>query len=459
MSLAERAHHYFSATKNDYSIRSWQKRFIKYLEEQKRLPFPLFRLAETWQEFFLGRQSISFQSARGEDFQLPLNLTEDLAYLTGVIMGDGHLAEYFINIIDSSKQHIENLSKLFGELFASRIEFFKQSNANAWNVNILGKWIVRYFNFLSGQPIAQRKYPALREPKLFSFIYNKTSLQLRNVFWRGLMDADGSYKNGITFGTASKRLLDDFILFLSQHSIEYKVYEQEHNAHKSFVLSILGKSRKDFTDLVGTSHPQKQEDTKTILDRKINRYSPRPQTLIKQGTWKGKIVSFRKDGLLEGFFDFSRLQKFCVLNNGNLLKELRGNHTQKNFTEKIPINQGMLSQYERNEIAIPLSILEQIFTQANTSIKEFYKNNPKLSFRVRKSKCTLDTQPNDYLLELLQGIQTKEMSYFLFIGTENKPLEEYKEVFCAYFLISKPEKRFFRNAVLYSFVREFCNLK
>ncbi len=54
-------------------------------------------------------------------------------------MGDGHLANYFINIIDSSKEHTKNLTKLLEELFHSRTEFFAQQNANAWNVNLLGK--------------------------------------------------------------------------------------------------------------------------------------------------------------------------------------------------------------------------------------------------------------------------------------------------------------------------------
>ncbi len=167
LSLAEKTHHYFQGSNYNRFIRDWQKKIIDYLEEQHRLPFPIFRLFDDWREFFNGKEFVKFQSARGENFRLPLFLSEDLAYLTGVVMGDGHLAKYFINIIDASKQHIENLAVLLKKKFDSKIEVFKQSNANAWNVNILCKWIVRFFNFLNGQPINARKYEHLREPLLY----------------------------------------------------------------------------------------------------------------------------------------------------------------------------------------------------------------------------------------------------------------------------------------------------
>ncbi|MGC9777927.1 MAG: hypothetical protein HZR80_01635 [Candidatus Heimdallarchaeota archaeon] len=259
LTLAEKVHHYFTGSNISRSIRSWQKRIISYLEEQDRLPFPLFRLVNSWEELFQGKQFIQFQSARGEVFQLPLYLTEDLAYLTGVIMGDGYLANYFINIIDSSKDHIKNLTKLLEELFHSRTEFFAQQNANAWNVNLLGKWLVRFFNFLSGQPINARKYPHLCEPKVFC-----NADLFRTAFWRGLMDADGGYKSTIGFGTASKQLLNDFSCYLSQYNIQHRFYTQTVFGGTTYSLNVVGSSRLQFALLIGTSHPQKEHELQRL---------------------------------------------------------------------------------------------------------------------------------------------------------------------------------------------------
>lgn len=220
LALAEKIQHYFQNSNYIRSILDWQKKIINYLIDQQWLPFPLFRLVDDWLDYFTDKEFIQFQSARGENFQLPLYLSEKLAYLMGVIMGDGHIAEYFINIIDSSKEHIENLAQMLVMLFNSKTEFFEQSNANAWNVNILGKWLVRFFNFLTGQPINERKYPALREPLIF-----QSNDLLRRNFWAGLMDADGSYKNVIGFGTASKQLRSDFSHYLNDYNIKHRFYE------------------------------------------------------------------------------------------------------------------------------------------------------------------------------------------------------------------------------------------
>ncbi|MHA1127151.1 MAG: hypothetical protein ACTSO7_17105, partial [Candidatus Heimdallarchaeota archaeon] len=79
LKIAERAHHYFQDTAIDYSIKKWQQKIIDYTENQLRLPFPFFRLSDCWEEF-ITQEYIPFQSARGEHFQMPTRLTEDLAY-------------------------------------------------------------------------------------------------------------------------------------------------------------------------------------------------------------------------------------------------------------------------------------------------------------------------------------------------------------------------------------------
>ncbi|MHA1126277.1 MAG: LAGLIDADG family homing endonuclease, partial [Candidatus Heimdallarchaeota archaeon] len=299
LSLAEKAHFYFEGSNNNKTIRQWQKSIIKYIEDQYRLPFPLFRLVDNWEELYQDKEYVRFQSARGEVFQLPLYLNEDIAYLTGVIMGDGHLAEYFINIIDSSKEHVGNLTQTLAKIFNSKTEFFKQSNANAWNVNILGKWLVRFFNFLSGQPINARKYPALCEPLVF-----QENVHFRKAFWRGLMDADGSYTKVIGFGTASKRLLSDFSNYLTLNNIHFRPYTQTVFGGTTYSFTIAGESRKDFAKLIGTFHPKKNNELQLLLKKKVNRFSPRISTLEKRGFWKNQVIAFNKNKMLDQYFNF-----------------------------------------------------------------------------------------------------------------------------------------------------------
>ena len=454
--LVERAHHYFIGAITNTSIRSWQKKLIHYLEDQQRLPFPLFRLADDWEEFFTGKQFVRFQSARGEPFQLPLYLTEELAYLVGVVMGDGHLAEFFINIIDSSREHIENLARLLEKHFHSKIEVFEQSNANAWNVNILGKWLVRFINFLSSQPINERKYPHLCQPALFC-----NEALLLAAFWRGIMDADGSYKSTILLGSASQQLITDFESFLQQHTISFNNYTQEVCGGTTYSVSILGKSRKAFVNLLGSLHPQKQKELETLLTRKVYRFSPRPHTLLRYGKWKGQVLDFNKSKLINGFFDLSFCPYLSFSNLGAFLRDIRKGKNIKltNLAQQLSINSSLLSKYELNTTAIPIPLFQAILNIYEIPFLNFLKLNPQLEFRSGKTVCQFATSPSDFLLQLLLGLKLSDNNYFLIVGSPDYLHEFYKSLLSEYFKIQIIENRRFQNAALRTLVQEFCILQ
>ncbi|MHA1185332.1 MAG: LAGLIDADG family homing endonuclease [Candidatus Heimdallarchaeota archaeon] len=456
LALAEKTNQYFSGSNYNRSIREWQKKIINYLEEQQRLPFPLFRLSDDWMNYFSKKGSIKFQSARGEDFQLPLYLTENLAYITGVVMGDGHLAEYFVNIIDSSKEHIENLTQMLVMLFNSKTELFKQSNANAWNVNILSKWIVRFFNFLSGQPINARKYPTLREPLIF-----RSNEQFRRKFWAGLMDADGGYKNNIGFGSASQRLLDDFSSFLTQHNILHRFYTQTVFGGTTHSLTIAGESRKKFASIIGTNHPQKQKELQTLLKRKLKRFTQQSQTLLQQGEWVGQVLAFNPDKIIDDFFDLTKIPNLTILQQGDYIQLLRKQHhyKQKQLASVLVITPSLLSRYELNKAGIPIHLFLKLISFIGVPLPLFLKEHTKLSLKLNNSHCRFNTQPNEDLLFLLQGLQSKEGGYFLIIGSPNYSLIEFKELFSDYFSITKPKTRKLNNAVLYTLIQEFCTIR
>ncbi len=447
--LAENVHYYFKNTPADYSIKAWQKRIIRYLEEQERLPFPLFRLYYSWEEFFHKKQFIQFQSARGEHFQLLQYLTEDLAYLTGAVMGDGHLADYFVNIIDASKEHITILNQLLLKLFNSRTEFFIQPDAFAWNVNILGKWIVRFFNFLSGQPISERKYPHLREPLLF-----QKNEFYRRAFWRGIMDADGSYKTRISFGSASEKMVKDFSNFLDTNNINHKTFAINSQMGKGYGLRISGFSREKYSRIISTSHPIKQKEMQSLLRRKA---IPQPE----DKKWPGQVQAFNQDQFIDNFFDFSKLPTLCVLHAGTKVKALRiGNHlSQMKLSRLIHLSRSLISRYESGATSIPLSSLEKILKVTSTqSLMSFLTINSFDLFQRNQTTIRLDLQPNPRLLALLQGLQFRE-GYIIIIGLQGITKEHYRQQLASYFSIPLGQRvRRIYNSILEEYVNEFITI-
>lgn len=456
LTLAEKTHHYFLKSNYNRSIRKWQQKIVAYLEKQHRLPFPLFRLTANWLDYFFGKESIGFQSARGEAFQLPNYLTEDLAYLSGVVIGDGHLANYFVNIIDYSKEHIELIAALLMELFQSNIEIFKQSNANAWNVNILGKWIVRFFNFLSGQPINARKYPALREP----LIFQKNDL-FRKAFWRGVMDADGSYKTAISFGSSSQRFLSNFSAYLSQHNILCRFYTQSAFGGTSHSFTVAGESRKRFAKLIGTAHPQKQVELQLLLKRKVYPFSPRISTLEKQGFWKDQVIAFNTKKMLAHYFDFNLIPDLRFRNIGKTIQYLREkyNHKQKHLSSQLSISPSLLSKYELDKTAIPVRLFTNMLSVYDLSLRDFLIKYNHLTLQVHKSTCQFPTHPIDAFFTILKGLQLKDRGYFTVIGLPDYSITQYKNLLSKYFNIPKPQTRKFYNMCLSKLTHEFCILR
>ncbi|MBN1330507.1 MAG: hypothetical protein JXA54_13615 [Candidatus Heimdallarchaeota archaeon] len=450
LALAERAHHYFEGAITNFSIRSWQKKYIQYLEEQQRLPFPLFRLADDWHDYFQGKDFIRFQSARGEGFQLPLTFSEDLAYLLGVVMGDGHLADYFVNIIDSSKEHIENLARLLDKYFHSKLELFEQQNANAWNVNILGKWIVRFFNFLSSQPINERKYPYLCQP-----IITRNAPLLNNAFWRGIMDADGSYKTDMAFTTASKQLSLDLIDYLSKNHIACIYLEKDWNGNLSYFIRITGKERKKFSDLIGSNHPQKKIELVELL----RKTTPEKTIARKEHSdWTGKIIGYRKDRIVNGYFNFNLLKNIHVVNAGLLIKNIRKD-TKTLLEKKFSLPNGSISKYENNVVSIPLSILDSLIKYYKIDdVMLLLEKDNLYTFSNRKSKIKLPLKVSSEFSEILEGLQVKN-NYFLIIGIQNMTTDEYKKMIQKYFQIPISSSKRFNNSVLSLFVNTFCIVK
>ncbi|MBN1329172.1 MAG: hypothetical protein JXA54_06840 [Candidatus Heimdallarchaeota archaeon] len=452
LKIAERCFYYFQKTKVNFKVLKWQEKIIKYIVNQNRIPFPIFRLVDGYEEITKKNNVMSFQSARGEDFQLPLYLTEELAYLIGVIMGDGHLAEYFVNIIDASKKHIQNLELMLSKHFKSKTEIYKQENANAWNVNILGKWIVRFISFISGQPIAERKYSYLKEPLIF-----RENPTFRKMYWRGVMDADAGYKNDLSFISASQSYTKDFMNYLTEYNISFRPYTIDTNLGKGYGIRISGESRKQFQKLIGSNHPQKE----TELELLVARTMPKKNVPRKgDSSWIGKVTGFQRDRIKNDYFDFSVLFDIGVVNAGMLISKIR--NEPKNFLEeKLSLSQGLLTYYENNTLAVPLGVLKELLTISNSnldlvSVLEQYKLT---YFSSKRSKAQLPLKPSRELLQLLQGLQIKEGGYFFLVGLPDQTIQEFRTKISKLFDIQLPSKKRVYNSVICSFITKFCILE
>ncbi len=318
--IAEVAQNYFYRSINK-SITAWRDIICKYLERGS-LPYPLFRCAqEIIPDLSLlvnGSGSIPFMSARGEAFTFPTKVSNQLAYICGVCNGDGNLRDYWIIIADETKAHIEFVKKLLNNLFSKEGKIMK--TGGAWIVKLNLLWATRLFNFLTNQAINEPKYDSLGEPVIFQRIEEP----FRSLYWRGVFDADGSFKNQIAFSSMSGKYCIDFQNFLTEKTIHSKIFQMKNGG---YMLTIPAKEKVAFATIVGVSNCKKRKDFINFLNTSYSYkvFKGFNQKAITKNNYLNFTLLPNMQVLgLETFFQKNEIHKTKVITNKELNRYKRG---------------------------------------------------------------------------------------------------------------------------------------
>lgn len=381
--ISEFTRDYFYRSIND-STKSWRKRFQNYLE-RGAIPYPLFRCACEILQIPLVRKnmvSLSFESARGKRYTIPTELSKSLAYLCGVINGDGHLHSHWLRIIDETKVHIQFLSELFEQIFADSGEIFP--TGNAWNVELRSSSAVRLINFLTQQTIEGAKYKSLQEP----LIFKKLGEPYRNLYWRGAMDADGSFVHQISFSSASKRFVDDYRNFLATLQIKSKVTPMRNDA---YLLSVPIDFKLQYAKEIGVLNSKKREDFISLISKRSIIFNGINDTAITQ----------------DGFFDLTILRPIYIKGFSSQLKWIRKGKPFTTIENELDLSQGQYYHYEQGTRAIPIELLFKLYntSSSNKVMKELYKTRLNLTFQSSTSKpITLPMKSTQELIKIMSRL-------------------------------------------------------
>lgn len=214
------------------------------------------------------------------NFKVPEILDGDLAYLCGVMAGDGHLGngrsfgdKYEINCGGNPSDEIEfydkTITQLFYKLFNVKIKP-KLISGGTYGFRVGSKLIHRFFTDIIGLPKG-KKYDGLKIPKLI-----KGEKELTKQFIIGLFDTDFGftlkkrykkfhYYPVICFVSKSKvflkevhKELKDYGIRLTKH---YQVFDMDNRTKKGYTIKyrfeINGHSELvRWFRIFGTRHPK-----------------------------------------------------------------------------------------------------------------------------------------------------------------------------------------------------------
>jgi len=365
--LSEVTRDYFYKSINK-SILEWKEDILHYLA-RGTLPFPIlrccFELEPNLQTLYI-TPFLHFTSARGEPFKMPTELTKELAYLAGMINGDGNLQKYAVRIVDYSIKNIEQLKGMFEEYFAQTGNIVYKT-PNSPELVITNLWVVRLFSFLTDHPIGTKKYASLTEPLLFK------KEPFRSYYWSGVMDADGSYKSKqATFSSSSKPFTQDFQTYLIENEIVTKLNARDDG---TFTIYIPNKYHSKLITLLISLHPEKSKEFNQLAT-----------TISRQA----KIFSDIKiSNLINGYFNFSLLSTSYVLGLADQIIRLRGTLGLRQISKKLGVFHNTISDIENGIRGIEIQLLERLLRMSNLNLMDFLteyilfytKNKPQFNFK------------------------------------------------------------------------------
>jgi len=434
--VAERLRDYFYRSV-DRRILEWRSLLHHYLEERGGVPLPFLRClpaAVPAATSLFSLEGRTFESARGESFTMPSNLTSELAYLCGVINGDGSLTRYVLNIIDYSLAHIRQLRERFSRLFGQTGRIQQQSKTSPALI-ITNLWVVRLFSFLTGQPIGGKKYAALREPLLFR------DEPLRSFYWSGVMDADGSYaRRNVTLTSVSKAFVSDFVSYLESLAISPKTTYRNDGTYQVYIPRQFHARLK--SQLI-SFHPEKRLQ---FLRLKKGR-SIRPER-------KYRFLHFNHHALVNGYFNFRMMTDIHITGLGSFVKKVRGTATQMDFAQQLGINVKTLRLIEANRSTLELALLEHLLLLANkSSLMPFLTSfGRRIQFRRgRAPPVFLDYQPTAQLKSFVKKMTFYD-SYIRLNSNDQKLLLLIAEHFGL-----PQETGLIRNGTLRYFFKTYCH--
>ena len=227
-------------------------------------------------------------------------LTEDQAYMLGVLLGDGHIFispnSSSIIVTDESEERLQVYREVFERAFGVQgIISHRPGIHNRQRI---------YFN---RAPLARHlatTYPMLKQRSRHRYIeasIYREPPEIRAAFLRGLFDAEGTIAHhAVMFYSASRQLITQVKHLLSYWGIRARVHEFEQDERRFgeeriisagtyYKLSINAKDVLLFAEHIGFGCPQKRAKMKVLVEKQAAGIDAMRSKFILEEDWRERF--------------------------------------------------------------------------------------------------------------------------------------------------------------------------
>lgn len=241
----------------------------RYQRGERSLPLKyLYKNSETL--FQILEKKPVFITHGGTKVVLPNKINEDLAYLSGLICGDGNLfktnkRDYIVSVHNKEKALLGKAIKIFENNFNYKTVI--KSGHDCQFIGVRSEVIYSFFNKIF-QIESGRKYNIKIPRKI------KNNRKLIRSFIAGFFDAEGTValqKNNITcqisFSQKQKKILEEIKKELAKDGIRMKFYN--YTDTNNWRLFGNKESLKPFFKQIPFSHPRRRKNLETAIKNQI----------------------------------------------------------------------------------------------------------------------------------------------------------------------------------------------
>lgn len=188
-----------------------------------------------------------------KSIKIPKEIDEDLAYLAGALISDGHLSKEFIDFScyeEGFKNSIKDrLLKKFG-----RFDSYYNDN----RIYLCNLFAPYFFNRVFGIPIGKKSRIVEIPEAIF-----KSDNNVIASFIKGLFDGDGTCKSGLSYKTFSKKLAEGLAYLLGRIGI-YSYLRQDKEGYR---VSIPSPYYLKFKEVVGFGNIYKKSCLNILTEK------------------------------------------------------------------------------------------------------------------------------------------------------------------------------------------------
>ena len=208
---------------------------------------------------------------KSKTIKIPKEIDEDLAYLTGVLISDGHLSKEYIDFCcfeEGVKNSVkEKLLNKFGKF---------ESYYNDTRVYLCNLFVPFFFNRVFGIPIGKKSYIV----KIPEIIF-KSDNKVISSFVKGLFDGDGTVNAGLSYKTCSKELVEGLSYLLARLGITSYIRKDG----KEYRLNVPSTDYIKYQELIGFDELKKAKKLEELISKQVDH-----KTFIRHGRIPGAPI-------------------------------------------------------------------------------------------------------------------------------------------------------------------------